>query len=126
MMRHELLSLILLGHGLRTVPLGPTAGLLLPASAGDLRSGRVAWSGDHATTEGSALLGHGLRTVPLGPTAGLPLPVGRGDLRSGWVAWSGDHATTDAPSLARRAQSGETNVEGLKAAHHRFPAVPFP
>src|SRR5262249_25151557 len=34
-----------LGHGLRTVPLDPTAGLLFPASAGDLRSGQAAEHG---------------------------------------------------------------------------------
>ena len=52
----------LLWHGLPTMPLGPTEGLLLfeegingPERKGDLRSRPVAWSGDHATTRGAGI-----------------------------------------------------------------------
>src|SRR5262249_32903620 len=39
-----------LWHGLLTMPQPLTEALLLSARRGDLRSGQVAWSGDHGTT----------------------------------------------------------------------------
>src|SRR5437867_2225388 len=114
-----------LGHGLRTVPLGPTEGLPLPQA--EETYGRSGGRGPETTPQRGTYGrsgGRGPETTPQraggagrvgarspdrapGSDRRSPSAPSRGDLRSKRGAWSGDHAPTRDLRSKRGAWSGD-------------------